>query len=101
MNLGGLPRFTRTAWNSRPARWFVWEEMGVLRSAAHGLHGCADRWRDGNGGWYYADFNNRNGHMSDSSPPWAYIGLESAEIAGGPFGVIVNNRHKYESQIIW
>ena len=30
-----------------------------------------------------------------SAAQWAYIGLESAEVAGGPYGVVVNNRHKY------
>ena len=49
------------------------------------------------GGWYYY---NRSGSQacsqSDASTSqWAYIGLESAEVAGKPYGVIVNNRHKY------
>ncbi|MEZ4434715.1 MAG: PKD domain-containing protein [bacterium] len=49
------------------------------------------------GGWYY-DVRNQamNCNYSDASTSqWAYIGLESAEIAGGPYGVFVNNRHKY------
>ena len=51
----------------------------------------------GGGGWYYDDENGCAGaNKSDSSSTqWAYIGLESAEIAGGPFGVIVDNLHKY------
>ena len=33
--------------------------------------------------------------MDLSTTQWAYIGLESAEVAGSPYGVFVNNRHKY------
>ena len=51
----------------------------------------------GNGGWLYQNINRAcSASESDaSSTQWAYIGLESAEIAGGPFGVVVNNRFKY------
>jgi PKD repeat protein len=51
----------------------------------------------GNGGWYYGstDGNGSCGASDLSTTQWAYIGLESAEIAGGPYGVFVNNRHKY------
>ncbi|MFN3198136.1 MAG: PKD domain-containing protein [Bradymonadia bacterium] len=49
------------------------------------------------GGWLYG--NNQTpttcDRMDASTAQWAYIGLESAEVAGGPYGVIVNNRHKY------
>lgn len=51
----------------------------------------------GKGGWLYGDFNG-NGACSASdasTSQWSYIGLESAEIAGEPYGVIVNNRHKF------
>lgn len=53
--------------------------------------------RSGMGGWYYDTLQgNYSGSYSDSSTTqWAYIGFESAEIAGGPYGVFVNNRHKY------
>ena len=53
--------------------------------------GCSE------GGWIYGDWSGAGGcHVSDASTSqWAYIGLESAEIAGGSYGVIVNNRHKY------
>ena len=49
------------------------------------------------GGWIYGDINGgRHCGVSDgSTSQWAYIGLESAEVAGGRFGVFVNNRHKY------
>ncbi|MFN3198137.1 MAG: PKD domain-containing protein [Bradymonadia bacterium] len=51
------------------------------------------------GGWLYGDRgNNADGpcsHMDASTAQWAYIGLESADVAGKPYGVIVNNRHKY------
>ena len=52
---------------------------------------------DGEGGWLYGDFNGcgNAGHSDASTTQWSYIGLESAEIAGGPYGVFVNNRHKY------
>jgi hypothetical protein len=51
----------------------------------------------GKGGWYYTAFNgNGDCRYSDlSTTQWAYIGLESAEIAGAPYGVFVNNRLKY------
>ena len=49
------------------------------------------------GGWLYGVANGAGDcNASDASTSqWAYIGLESAEIAGGPYGVFVNNRHKY------
>lgn len=51
----------------------------------------------GHGGW---DYWNTEGSKPKSVAygslsQWAYIGLESAEVAGKPFGIIVNNRHKY------
>ncbi len=51
----------------------------------------------GHGGWLYGDFNGNGscGTSDASSTQWAYIALESSEIAGGPYGVFVNNRHKY------
>ncbi len=51
----------------------------------------------GKGAWLYHDHHG-DGNCSTgdgSSTQWAYIGLESSEIAGGPYGVFVNNRHKY------
>jgi hypothetical protein len=53
--------------------------------------GCA------NGGWLYsaANGNGACGSSDGSTSQWAYIGLESAEVNGAPFGVFVNNRHKY------
>ncbi|MBM4291466.1 MAG: PKD domain-containing protein, partial [Deltaproteobacteria bacterium] len=55
--------------------------------------GCAD------GGWYYSAFDGGGDciYMDASTAQWAYIGLESAEVLGRPFGVIVTNRHKYRS----
>jgi hypothetical protein len=59
------------------------------------------------GVWCYADrgcgganpvpiFNSDDTWVADgSTSQWAYIGLESAEVNGAPFGVFVNNRHKY------
>ncbi len=49
------------------------------------------------GGWYYyrASGSRHCGYSDGSTSQWAYIGLESAEVAGGPYGVIVNNLHKY------
>lgn len=55
--------------------------------------------RDGGcavGGWFYEAGDETECRNSDlSTTQWAYIGLESAEIAGRPYGVFVNNRHKY------
>lgn len=52
---------------------------------------------DGFGGWDYWNTEGDAGasRAFGSLSQWAYIGLESAEVAGKPFGVIVNNRHKY------
>ncbi len=49
------------------------------------------------GGWLYHHFNGDGGCSAGdaSTSQWMYIGLESAEVAGGPYGVFVNNRHKY------
>ena len=49
------------------------------------------------GGWHYGARNGSYGcsTMDLSTTQWAYIGLESAEVAGSPYGVFVNNRHKY------
>jgi hypothetical protein len=51
----------------------------------------------GKGGWYYNAINgSTNCHYMDASTAqWGYIGLESAEVFGGPYGVVVTNRHKY------
>lgn len=51
----------------------------------------------GYGGWdYYNTEGSAGGDRAYGSlSQWAYIGLESAEVAGKPFGVIVNNHHKY------
>ena len=51
----------------------------------------------GYGGWdYWNTEGNKGGERAYGSlSQWAYIGLESAEVAGKPFGVIVNNRHKF------
>ena len=53
--------------------------------------GCAQ------GGWLYDSANGAGGcgNSDGSTSQWAYIGLESAEVNGAPFGVFVNNRHKF------
>ncbi|MBU1431031.1 PKD domain-containing protein, partial [Myxococcota bacterium] len=51
---------------------------------------------NGAGGWLYTSQGcQSDGGMDQSTTQWAYIGIESADLAGGPAGVIVNNRHKY------
>ena len=49
------------------------------------------------GGWLYtaADGVGACSSSDGSTTQWAYIGLESAEVNGAPYGVFVNNRHKY------
>lgn len=49
------------------------------------------------GGWLYTAANGAGACTASdgSTSQWAYIGLESAEVNGAPFGVFVNNRHKY------
>ncbi|MCA9545028.1 MAG: hypothetical protein KC613_11580, partial [Myxococcales bacterium] len=51
----------------------------------------------GRGGWYYSriDGNGSCSQMDASTAQWGYIGLESAEAKGRPYGVFVNNHHKY------
>ncbi len=51
----------------------------------------------GRGGWLYHHFNGDGDCASGdaSTSQWMYIGMESAEVAAGPYGVFVNNRHKY------
>ncbi len=51
----------------------------------------------GSGGWYYnaIDGAASGSYMDGSTAQWGYIGLESAAVAGAPYGVIVSNRHKY------
>ncbi|MEE2644791.1 MAG: PKD domain-containing protein, partial [Myxococcota bacterium] len=53
----------------------------------------------GLGGWYYSAYNGSGSeHVMDASTAqWGYIGLESAEVAGRPYGVIVSNKHKFRS----
>ena len=50
-----------------------------------------------NGGWEYTAYDGGGGacEMDLSTAQWAYVGLESAEVAGASFGVFVPNRHKY------
>ncbi len=50
-----------------------------------------------NGGWEYTAYNGAGGacEMDLSTAQWAYVGMESAEVAGAAFGVFVANRHKY------
>ena len=51
----------------------------------------------GIGGWYYDYINGAADcvYNDGSTTQWALVGLESADIAGRPYGVLVNNRHKY------
>lgn len=50
-----------------------------------------------NGCWYYYEINGglSNSYCDGSTNAWAYIGLESAEVAGHPFDVYVPSRIKY------
>ena len=64
------------------------------------VDGIGDNQIDGGcskGGWLYHHFNGDGSCSSgdSSTSQWMYIGLESAEIAAGPYDVFVNNRHKY------
>lgn len=101
LNLGGLatvlPALAGTplvlgaqSVQGQPWEWYiqqVTDELGYMQYDG----GCAK------GGWLYGPANGDGGcgNSDGSSTQWAYIGLESAEIAGGPYGVFVNNRHKY------
>lgn len=108
LNLGGLatvlPALAGTPMRRGGAgvvgqKW-EWYIQQVADGVGYGQYdeGCA------RGGWLYEVTNwgngNANGgppcnHSDGSTTQWAYIGLESAEIAGGPYGVFVTNRHKY------
>ncbi len=66
------------------------QELSDLLGWEQVKSGCA------NGGWYYQETAGTScGYSDASTSQWAYIGLESAEINGAPYGVFVNNRHKY------
>ncbi|MEE2644289.1 MAG: PKD domain-containing protein [Myxococcota bacterium] len=70
-------------------QWFVQQMVDWLGYQQRNS-GCAK------GGWYYQVGDSGDCRYSDlSTTQWAYIGLESAEVAGGRYGVYVNNRHKY------
>ncbi len=71
--------------------WFA-QEMTDYLAYMQINSGC------GAGGWYYTAQNGSPGcHTMDASTAqWGYIGLESAEVAGGPYGVIVSNDNKYK-----
>ncbi len=99
MNLGSLstvmPAVAGTMMQTgdqrgRPWNWLLQQSVDYL-GAMQIDGGC------GKGGWLYAEFNGNGGCDAGdaSTTQWAYIGLESAEIAAGPYGVFVNNRHKY------
>ncbi|MFN3198797.1 MAG: PKD domain-containing protein [Bradymonadia bacterium] len=74
--------------------WVVQEMVDFLGYAQHDS-GCAT------GSHFYrpviGDSTCSNG--DSSAAQWAFIGLESAAVAGTPYGVIVNNRHKYRTAI--
>jgi hypothetical protein len=99
VNLGGLatvlPALAGTPLRSGAHAGQTWEWYIQQMTDQLGYQqidgGCSE------GGWIYDDRNGAEGcSVSDgSTSQWAYIGLESAEIAGGPYGVFVNNRHKY------
>ncbi|MEE2787442.1 MAG: PKD domain-containing protein [Myxococcota bacterium] len=76
--------------NGRSWEWYTQQMVDLLGSHQIDLN-CSK------GGWLYQAYSSdgRCHHSDGSTSQWAYIGLESAEIAGGPYGVIVNNRHKY------
>ena len=80
--------------NGQPWQWYIQQMVDKL--GGQQIDGAMDHCSMG--GWLYNDWNG-NGHhcgWSDgSTTQWAYIGLESAAVAGEQFGVFVNNRHKY------
>ena len=91
--LAGTPVQTGHSNNSvktKPWEWYVQEMVDWLGYMQHDS-GCAL------GGWRYTEYlgNSGCGEMDASTAQWGYIGLESAEIAGKPYGVVVNNRLKY------
>jgi hypothetical protein len=99
VNLGGLatvlPALAGTYISYGDLRGQAWEyyiQQFADKLGAQQIDGGCSR-----GGWIYGDYDGSAAcNVSDASTTqWAYIGLESAEIAGGPYGVFVNNRHKY------
>lgn len=52
---------------------------------------------EANGCWYYHEVDGGLSHSycDGSTNAWAFIGMESAEVAGAPFGVYVPSRIKY------
>ncbi len=83
----------------RPWEWLIQQMVDFL--AYNQIDGG-----NGEGAWYYPrDCQNTScsdGAADSSTSQWAYIGLESAEIAGREHGVIVNNFHKQRiSKFLW
>ena len=85
INTGRSDRPARARWNAHLLWPTAWAPMGALHQemadklGAQQIDGGCAR-----GGWIYGDYNGSAGcGTSDSSTAqWAYIGLESAEIAG-------------------
>ncbi len=98
MNLGALatalPSLAGTPLQNGPAGW-LWERyiqeltdwMGYMQIDG----GCST------GGWYYTAFDGGGDcvYGDFSTTQWAFVGLESVAVVGEPYGVFVNNRHKY------
>ncbi|MCB9538637.1 MAG: PKD domain-containing protein [Myxococcales bacterium] len=90
-----LPALNGTPVQTGGVQGWIWEQtvqqMVDWMGYAQIDGGC------GKGGWLYHEINGNGGcgDSDGSTTQWAYIALESAEVAGGPYGVFVNNRHKY------
>ncbi|MCK6570856.1 PKD domain-containing protein [Myxococcota bacterium] len=87
--LGGIPVQEGQA-KGRKYEWLVQQVVDYLG-------GIQIDGGTGVGGWYYhwLDGNYHCGYNDGSTTQWALVGLESAEVTGRPFGIVVNNRHKY------
>jgi hypothetical protein len=87
--LGGIPIQEGQA-KGRKYEWLVQQVVDYLGGSQ--IDGDS-----GIGGWYYhwIDGSAHCGYNDGSTTQWALVGLESAEVTGRPFGIVVNNRHKY------
>lgn len=91
-SLGGTPVQVGAANTVRGTNWEFY-----IQQAADYLGYMQIDGGQANGGWYYNEVNGglSNSYYDLSTTAWAHIGMESAQIAGAPFNVIVPNRIRY------
>ncbi|MCA9542876.1 MAG: PKD domain-containing protein, partial [Myxococcales bacterium] len=98
MSLGALatalPAMAGTPLQNGPTGW-LWERY--IQEATDYLGYMQIDGGCGKGGWYYDARDGSYGcvYGDFSTTQWAFVGFEAASVVGEPYGVFVNNRHKY------